>query len=88
MIIRALTIAATLLLVVVLAAGRALAGAPEPCAGLGGHLGHWRIAGHDRTHTTSRCAGSAGSPLCALDTYEAGWVREDLALGRRSPPTP
>jgi hypothetical protein len=72
-----------LVVLVALSGGRALAGEEDPCQGIDRH---WRIAGHDRAHTTSACVGDPKSPLCALDTYMAGWVREDFALGQRVAP--
>jgi hypothetical protein len=73
-------------LLVALGAGPAVAGVPDPCAGFDGHRGNWLVAGHDPAHTTSRCVGSTRTPLCVVDTYLAGKVREVAALGRRAAP--
>ena len=72
------------LLLVTFGAGRAVAGTPDPCADLAGHYGQWRVAGHAPAQTTSPCVGSTRTPLCTLDTYWTGKVREIWALGHRS----
>ena len=71
-----------LVAVVAMTGGPALAG-ENPCKGIDHH---WRIAGHHRTATTSDCVGNPKTPLCAVDTYEAGQLREDLALEEKAAP--
>jgi hypothetical protein len=37
-------------------------------------------------HTTSRCVGSNKTPLCVLDSYQVGWVRDDTQLSLLTAP--
>ncbi|MEO5372727.1 MAG: hypothetical protein H7840_00450 [Alphaproteobacteria bacterium] len=44
--------------------------------------GHWRKMGHDDATTTSKCVGNPVTPLCAVETVRACFVRvEDLLCG-------
>jgi hypothetical protein len=44
--------------------------------------GHWRVMGQDDEHSTSRCIGKPDTPLCAIETIIACFVRTNNDLCR------
>lgn len=40
----------------------------------------WHRIGHDEATTDSRCIGNPVTPRCAIETYEACWLRHELPL--------
>jgi hypothetical protein len=42
--------------------------------------GYWRVMGQDDEHSTSRCIGNPDTPLCAIETIIACFVRKNNEL--------